>query len=75
MKFAKVFELENDEQVLVVIEADSDDYNMTVCSDIDGLRVETKLGFETDEARQKAFDSIDIPFAERIRKTLEGVVS
>lgn len=65
MRFAKIIELENGEQVLAVIGMSNskDGYRMQVVTNYNGVTNVTDLGFGTQEQRQKGFDSIGIDFA------------
>jgi len=73
MKFAKIFDLENDQQVLVVKDYDSD-------TDMDMIRVSTDFGsaialvnysFKNQEAQNEMFEAFDINSAIKFRNALE----
>lgn len=70
MKFAKLIELENDEQVLACIGIDdgSDDgYRLSFVTDVDGLTVKLGLGWDTEKQRDDYLEKFDITFAQQIR--------
>ena len=72
MKFAKVFDLENDEQVLVVKDYDNDEEEdiVTVSTDFETARVAMTYRFKNEEIQQKMFDSFDMESAERFRNAM-----
>ena len=74
MKFAKVFDLENDEQVLVVKDYDNDEEKdiVRVSTDFDGSRVSLIFSFDDEKSQLKNFDSFDIQKAKDFRDTIES---
>ena len=72
MKFAKVFDLENDEQVLVVKDYDNDEEKdiVTVSTDFETARAAMTYKFKNEEVQQKMFDSFDMESAEKFRKAM-----
>lgn len=72
MKFAKVFDLENDEQVLVVKDYDNDEETdiVTVSTDFETARAAMTYKFKNEEGQQKMFDSFDMESAEKFRKAM-----
>ena len=72
MKFAKVFDLENDEQVLVVKDYDNDEEKdiVTVSTDFETARAAMTYKFKNEEVQQKIFDSFDMESAEKFRNAM-----
>lgn len=72
MKFAKVFDLENDEQVLVVKDYDNDEEKdiVTVSTDFETARAAMTYKFKNEEVQQKMFDSFDMESAEKFRNAM-----
>jgi hypothetical protein len=50
-KFAKIIELENENQVLLTVDYDDDEdnYKVRIRTDLDGCVAQISLGFETEE--------------------------
>lgn len=59
MKFAKLFDLENDEQVLLTSNYNEhdDEYEIEVRTDFEGVSAEVKMSFKSEERAQKAMDT------------------
>ena len=74
MKFAKLFDLENDEQVLVVKDYDNDREKdiVTVSTDFEAARAAATYSFKDEETQLKMFDSFDIESAKRFRTAMEA---
>lgn len=72
MKFAKVFDLENDQQVLVVKDYDNDEEKdiVTVSTDFETARAAMTYKFKNEEVQQKMFDSFDMESAEKFRNAM-----
>ena len=58
-KFAKVFDLDNDEQVLVTLEfqetENSEEYNVKVTTSLEGVTVSNIYGYNDEEAQLQVF--------------------
>ena len=59
MKFAKLIELENNQQVLLTIHYDDseDTYELSIRTDIDGIEATITVGFDTEGKAEKMMDS------------------
>ena len=73
MKFAKLFDLENDIQVLIVKDYDNDKEKniITVSSDFDGAMVSLIISFNDEETQLKHFDLFNTEKAKGFRETME----
>lgn len=70
MKFAKLFELENGEQVLVVKDYDNDKEIVRVTTDFNTATASITHSFKNEELQQKMFDIFDIESAKKFRAAL-----
>ena len=77
MKFAKLFDLENDIQVLIVKDYDNDKEKdiVTVSSDFDGAMVSLIFSFNDEETQLKHFDSFNTEEAKEFRLTIKKSLS
>lgn len=75
MKFAKLFELENDVQVLVRIYCDNEneEYYVEATSEFDGFMADLKYGASSEELARKIFEAYDINIAIKFRNDVEGM--
>ena len=73
-KFAKLFELENDEQVLVTLKFDNQQktLNLIQRADIYGCVAEIKIVFDTEEKAQAALDSYSVDNANSFYKEVSS---
>lgn len=57
--FAKLFDLDSTHQVLVRLEDDSEDPRtyLILSTDVEGVQIEAKIGYDKTEKAQKAFDN------------------
>jgi len=78
MKFAKIIELENGEQVLACIGIDNDTkddgFRMNFITNIDGVTFNIGLGWNTAEERDGYLDKFDIEMAKQIRAAAEDTI-
>ena len=72
MKFAKLFELENSEQVLIVKDFDNDKEKeiVRITTDFNTARASITHIFENEELQQKKFDSFDLESAKKFRASI-----
>ena len=73
MKFAKLFELENDEQVLVsrFYDAESEEYKIRATTDFNGSTAEMATGYFSEEEQEMTFEIFDMELAVAFRKSME----
>jgi hypothetical protein len=69
MKFAKLFEVEDDNQVLVTMEYDSnkDSHELKFRTDIEGLDVAISIGCDSEENCREVYNDVTIKAATAIR--------
>jgi hypothetical protein len=74
MKFAKLFELENGEQVLVVKDYDNDKEKeiVRVTTDFNTATASITHSFKNEELQQKMFDTFDLESAKKFRNALRS---
>jgi len=67
-KFAKIFDLPNDNQVLVTLDYNSDENinNITFRSKFKGIDGSVALGYDDKEEAQEVFDKVNQEQAERV---------
>ncbi len=72
MKFAKLFDLDNDDQILVTkdLDEETDQPTLVVSIDVDFVRPEVILNYKDEEARDKAFEAYNEKDAEAFRKSI-----
>ena len=72
MKFAKLFDLQDKEQVLLTVNYDDDDdnYKLNITTDFGNARAEMKLGFSEEERALNAMDKYKIEDAEKFRSSM-----
>lgn len=72
MKFAKLFDLEDNEQVLVTVnyDHDSEEHKLCIRTDFESATAEMNLSFSEEIKALKAFDKYTIEDAEKSRRTL-----
>ena len=74
MKFANLFDLENDEQVLLNMSYDNDTEKdiVEVITDIVLARASVKYSFKETDSAIKFFDTFDIESAKKFRIVMEA---
>ena len=74
MKFAKLFDLENDEQVLLDMSYDNDTEKdiVEVITDIVLARASVKYSFKETDSAIKFFETFDIESAKKFRIVMEA---
>jgi hypothetical protein len=77
MKFAKLIELENGEQVLACIGIDDSDdgYRLSFLTNVNGVTFKMGLGWDTEEQRNDYLGKFNITFAKQIRTVAEETIS
>ena len=72
-KFAKIIEIDNDEQVLLISEYNNEDDTFDVCitTDVDGTRAQIKLSFEDQDKPSEVIKSYSKEQAITFRKEME----
>lgn len=75
MKFAKLFDLENDVQVLLTIEykEKDDTYEMVCRTDIEGCIAQIAHGYKTEELAVKNMEKFSIEQAITFRETMSAM--
>lgn len=73
MKFAKLIELENDEQVLLITDYNDDDekHEVKIITDLDTCRASIKLSFESEEVVKEILEKYSEEKAILFRKEME----
>lgn len=73
MKFARIIELENDEQVLLLTDYndDTDKYEIKIITDLESCRAQVKLSFETEESVNNILDNYSLEKAKLFRDEME----
>jgi hypothetical protein len=73
--FAKVFDLENEEQVLVVLGFDNeeDKHEVKLTTEMVGVSISMSIGCEKEEQAQKIFDEYTIENAQEFRKNMDSM--
>lgn len=74
MKFCKLFELENDEQVLVIkkYDPDSDLFVVETSTDVNGDAIVQSQRLHEESSQNEIFDMIDLAYAKKFRKRIEN---
>ena len=72
MRFAKLFDLQDKEQVLLTVgfDEESDEYKLNIESDFGDAKAKIQLGFAEEEHALNAMDKYDIKTAEKFRATM-----
>jgi hypothetical protein len=70
IKFAKVFDLKNQEQLLICKAFDDDQYSITASIQLDNIDLKATFGCSDEEKRDRDFDKYDIVSAEKTYKAL-----
>ena len=75
-KFARLIEIENDEQVLLTIEYNDEDdkYEVAIRTDLDGITAQIKLGFAEEEQAVIAMNKYGQPNAQAFREEMEKML-
>lgn len=65
-KFARVFELENDEQMVLMVKynAETDKFDIAICTDVDDAFIELTIG--NISTREKAIDIMNAYTIEKL---------
>ncbi len=73
MKFAKILELENNEQVLLITDYnnDTDKYEINIITDLESCRAKIKLSFEKEETVNNILENYSVEKAQLFRKEME----
>ena len=76
-KFAKLIELENDEQVLLTVNYNDDDDNFEVFirTDLNGCVAQIKLGFDSEEKANKVLETYSKEQAVKFRSEMVAMLS
>lgn len=76
-KFAKLIELENDEQVLLTVShnEDNDNYEVFITTDFEECVAEIKLGFDSKEKAIKVLETYSQEEAVKFRSEIVAMLS
>lgn len=76
-KFAKLIELDNDEQVLLTVNYNDDDDNLEVFirTDLEGCVAQIKLGFDSEETANKVLETYSQEQAVKFRSEMVAMLS
>lgn len=76
-KFAKLIELDNDEQVLLTVNYNNDDDNFEVFirTDLEGCVAQIKLGFDSEEKANKVLETYSLEEAIKFRSEIVAMFS
>lgn len=76
-KFAKLIELDNDEQVLLTVNYNDDDDNFKVFirTDLEGCVAQIKLGFDSEEKANKVLETYSQEQAVKFRSKMVAMLS
>ena len=78
-KFEKVFDLDNDEQVLVTLEfqetENSEEYNVKVTTSLEGVTISNTYGYNEEEAQLKVFHGYSKKDALKFREATVEIFS
>ena len=76
-KFAKLIELDNDEQVLLTVNYNDDDdnYEVAIRTDLEGCVVQIKLGFDSEEKANKVIETYSQEQAVKFRSKMVATLS
>lgn len=76
-KFAKLIELDNDEQVLLTVNHndDEDNYEVFIRTDFEGWVAQIKLGFDTKEKAIKVLETYSQEEALKFRSKIAAMLS
>jgi len=72
MKFAKLFDLEDDEQVLLTVEYDDekDQYELVFKTDFGGATASMKLGFKDEQMALNSMEKVELKRAQEFRDSM-----
>ncbi len=75
--FTRIFELPNNNQVLLTREYDDEDdaHNVKVRSDINGLQASISLGFDTEEKADKVLKDFTLDQAKNMRNQMMNLLT
>lgn len=73
MKFARILELENDEQVLLVTDYndETDKYEIKIITDLEYCRAQIKLSFENEQNVNEILENYSLEKAKLFRSEME----
>jgi hypothetical protein len=76
-KFAKLIELDNNEQVLLTVDYndENDNYDVVIRTDLDGITPSIKLGFETEEKALSVMENYTAETALKFRHEMLSMLS
>ena len=76
-KFAKLIELDNDEQVLLTVNYNDEDDNFEVFirTDFEGCAAQIKLGFDSEEKANKVIETYSQEQAVKFRSKMVAMLS
>jgi len=77
IKFAKIFNLPNNNQVLITIdyEPEEDLTNINVRSEINGVRATMALGYENEDEAKEVFKNFTEPQAISLRNQMQNILN
>ncbi len=72
MKFAKLFDLEDGEQVLLTVEYDDekDQYELVFKTDFDGATASMKLGYKEESMALESMEKVELERAQELRSSM-----
>ena len=72
MKFAKIFDLENGEQILVVMQYDDEQntHDLVVSTNIEGTKLDLTFSFESEEDLESYFNNLNTEYAVKFRAAM-----
>lgn len=76
-KFAKLFELENNEQVLLTVNYNDEEdvYDVCVQTDVEGVNIKINLSFKDKERAMEMMDSYSLEKAKYFRDDVSKIVN
>jgi hypothetical protein len=76
-KFAKLIELDNEEQVLLTVNYNDDDgnYEVAIRTDLEGCVAQIKLGFNSEEKANKVLETYSQEQAVKFRAEMVAMLS
>jgi hypothetical protein len=76
-KFAKLIELDNEEQVLLTVNQNEDDdnYEVTIRTDLEDCIAQIKLGFDSKEKANKVLETYSQEQAVEFRSKMVAMLS
>jgi len=76
-RFAKLIEIENNEQVLLTVNFNNelDNYEVSIRTDFEGCAAEIKLGFDSEEKAQNVLETYSYEQAVKFRNEIIAMTS